>query len=78
MIERNSAVGLVDRLGNEGLVVREPSTGDRRKVELQLSARGRQVLAKLAAMRRDELRRSGPIMKRFFSELTHDQDNSGD
>jgi DNA-binding MarR family transcriptional regulator len=41
MIKHNSAVGLVDRLGNEGLVVREPSTVDRRKVELRLSARGR-------------------------------------
>jgi hypothetical protein len=27
------------------------------------------VLARLAAMHRDELRRIGPIMKRFFSEL---------
>jgi DNA-binding MarR family transcriptional regulator len=72
LIKHNSAVGLVDRLANEGLVVRETSTADRRKVELRLSSRGRQVLARLAAMHRDELRRIGPIMKRFFSELTHD------
>jgi DNA-binding MarR family transcriptional regulator len=78
LIKHNSAVGLVDRLANEGLVVREPSTADRRKVELRLSSRGRQVLARLAAMHRDELRRIGPIMKRFFSELTHDQGSSGD
>jgi len=78
LIKHNSAVGLVDRLANEGLVVREPSTVDRRKVELHLSSRGRQVLAKLAAMHRDELQRIGPIMERFFSELTHDQGNSGD
>ena len=69
LIKHNSAVGLVDRLADEGLVVRAPSTVDRRKVELRLSSRGRQVLAKLAAMHRDELRRIGPIMKRFFSEL---------
>jgi DNA-binding MarR family transcriptional regulator len=78
LIKHNSAVGLVDRLANEGLVVREPSTADRRKVELRLSSRGRQVLARLAAMHRDELRRIGPIMKRFFSELTHDHGSSGD
>ena len=74
LIKHNSAVGLVDRLADEGLVVREPSTVDRRKVELRLSSRGRQVLAKLAAMHRGELRRIGPIMKRFFSEITHDRD----
>jgi DNA-binding MarR family transcriptional regulator len=77
LIKHNSAVGLVDRLADEGLVVRAPSTVDRRKVELRLSSRGRQVLAKLAAMHRDELRRIGPIMKRFFSELAYDPSNSG-
>jgi DNA-binding MarR family transcriptional regulator len=78
LIKHNSAVGLVDRLVDEGLVVREPSIVDRRKVELRLSSRGRQVLARLAAMHRDELRRIGPIMKRFFSELTDDQGHGGD
>ena len=78
LIKHNSAVGLVDRLANEGLVVREPSTVDRRKVELRLSSRGRQVLAKLAAMHRGELRRIGPIMERFFADLTHDESGGGD
>ena len=72
LIKHNSAVGLVDRLANEGLVAREPSTTDRRKVELRLSVRGRRVLDRLAAMHRGELRRIGPLMKRFFSELTHE------
>ena len=72
LIKHNSAVGLVDRLVDKDLVVREHSTVDRRKVELRLSARGRRVLARLAAMHRGELRRIGPIMARFFSQLTHD------
>ena len=75
LIKHNSAVGLVDRLARNELVVREPSAIDRRKVELRLSPRGRRVLARLAAMHRGELQRIGPIMKRFFSELTHDKDN---
>ena len=70
LIKHNSAVGLVDRLAHEGLVLREASTVDRRKVELRLSPGGQQVLAKLAAMHRDELRRIGPVMKRFFSEFS--------
>lgn len=73
LIRHNSAVGLVDRLANEGLVVRKPSSVDLRKVELRLSSSGRQALSKLATMHRDELRRIGPIMKRFFSELTRDR-----
>ena len=69
LIKHNSAVGLVDRLVKEGLVRRTVSATDRRKVELQLSARGRQVLAKLAAMHRRELERIGPELKRLIAEV---------
>ena len=69
-IKHNSAVGLVDRLVQEHLVVRGPSEADRRKVELRLTGRGRQVLAKLAAMHRRELQRIGPILNAFFAELS--------
>ena len=72
LIKHNSAVGLVDRLVGRGLVVRHPSTVDRRKVELRLSTQGRRVLAELAAMHRGELRRIGPLMERFFAELTRE------
>ena len=68
-IKHNSAVGLVDRLVDEKLVLREVSSADRRKVELRLTGRGRQLLAKLAAMHRSELTRLGPVLSRFFAEL---------
>jgi DNA-binding MarR family transcriptional regulator len=70
LIKHNSAVELVDRLVRDALVVREPSSADRRKVELRLTSRGRQVLAKLAAVHRAELQRVGPILKRSFAELS--------
>jgi len=70
LIKHNSAVELVDRLSHEGLVVREPSSADRRKVELRLTGRGRQVLAKLAGMHRRELQRIGPVLKVFFARLS--------
>jgi DNA-binding MarR family transcriptional regulator len=76
LIKHNSAVGLVDRLAQDGLVVREPSTVDRRKVELCLTGRGRQVLSKLAAMHRRELQRIGPSLKRFFAELSRGESAS--
>lgn len=70
LIKHNSAVELVDRLVQQDLVVREASSADRRKVELRLTARGRQMLAKLASVHRRELRRLGPVLERFFGELS--------
>ena len=70
LIKHNSAVELVDRLVQQDLVMREASSADRRKVELRLTARGRQVLAKLAAVHRRELQRLGPLLNRFFAELS--------
>jgi DNA-binding MarR family transcriptional regulator len=69
LIKHNSAVGLVDRLAKEGLVRRASSARDRRKVELELTARGRQVLAKLAATHRRELERIGPELKRLIADV---------
>ena len=68
LIKHNSAVGLVDRLVDEGLATREPSKADRRKVELQLSTKGRQVLAKLAGVHRQELQRIGPHLESVIHE----------
>ena len=73
LIKHNSAVGLVDRLVREKLVVREPSEADRRKVELRLSARGRQVLAKLAGMHRRELERIGPLLKQLIADVFREE-----
>jgi DNA-binding MarR family transcriptional regulator len=70
LIKHNSAVGLVDRLTQEKLVAREPSSVDGRKVELRLTAHGRRVLARLAETHRRELQRIGPNLKRFFAELS--------
>jgi DNA-binding MarR family transcriptional regulator len=70
IIKHNSAVELVDRLVRQNRLARKASIGDRRKVELQLTARGRQVLAKLAAIHSSELQRIGPVLEKFFAELS--------
>ena len=72
-IKHNSAVGLVDRLAQEGLIARKPSSADRRKVELRLTARGRRVLSRLAATHRRQLRLSVPVMKRLLLELSRQE-----
>jgi DNA-binding MarR family transcriptional regulator len=69
LIKHNSAVGLVDRLAGEGLVLREASKTDRRKVQLRLSARGRQVLAKLAGMHRREIERIRPMLENLIADV---------
>lgn len=69
LIKHNSAVGLVDRLVRKGLVTREGSKADRRKVELHLTDRGQAVMARLAAVHRRELQRIGPFLKKFSAEL---------
>jgi DNA-binding MarR family transcriptional regulator len=70
LIKHNSAVELVDRLAREDLVTREASLADRRKVHLRLTEHGREVLGRLAAVHRRELQRIGPLLKRFFAELS--------
>ncbi|HXZ94105.1 MAG TPA: MarR family transcriptional regulator [Burkholderiales bacterium] len=70
LIKHNSAVGLVDRLAQEGLVARAQSRADRRKVELRLTARGRRVLAKLVATHSRELHRVGPGLRRVLRTLS--------
>lgn len=70
LIKHNSAVELVDRLVEQDLLKREASPRDRRKVELSLTARGRNVLAKLASVHRAELHRIGPVLERFFADLS--------
>jgi len=42
-------------------------------VELRLTARGHDILAKLAAVHRAELRRIGPDLERFFAAMSRRQ-----
>lgn len=64
-IAHHSAVGLVDRLGAQKLIIREASTEDRRQVYVRLSAHGTEVLQKLTNAHKDELRRLASV----FSDL---------
>jgi DNA-binding MarR family transcriptional regulator len=69
-LKHNSTVALVDRLAAEGLVVRESSSTDRRKVELHITSRGTRVLGKLAERHRTKLQGIGPGLEAFFRELS--------
>jgi DNA-binding MarR family transcriptional regulator len=70
IIRHNSAVGLVDRLGEQGLMSREPAPEDRRKVYLRLTAKGDRVLRALADVHREELRRIAPQLEALLHEIS--------
>jgi DNA-binding MarR family transcriptional regulator len=65
-IKHNSAVGLVDRIEQIGLVERRACENDRRSVVVGLTARGKKVLNQLAIQHRRELQRVAPSFLRHF------------
>ena len=68
-IRHHSAVGLVDRLVAQGLVVREQALTDRRQVYVAVTEHGADVLGRLAAVHRDELRHIGPQLNTLLQGL---------
>jgi DNA-binding MarR family transcriptional regulator len=68
-IRHHSAVGLVDRLVSNGLVIRKQQAGDRRQVHLALAEKGGRTLEKLAAAHKEQLRRVGPRIETLLKRL---------
>jgi DNA-binding MarR family transcriptional regulator len=66
LIKHNSAVGLVDRMEQLGLVSRRPSEIDRRSVVVSITPRGEGLFRKLARTHRRELQRIAPELGRQF------------
>ena len=69
-LRHNSVVELIDRLEKEKLVKREPDESDGRKVLIDLTTRGEQLLEKLSETHREQLDRTGPQLTRLLKELT--------
>jgi DNA-binding MarR family transcriptional regulator len=69
-IRHHSAVGLVDRLEDQGLVKRIPNAEDRRQVFIGLTAKGVRVLESLANIHRQELRNMGPQLCTMLEQIT--------
>ena len=68
-LRHHSAVGLVDRLVAEKLVIRVPSAEDRRQVLIQLTRRGETILEKLACLHRQQLKQIGPEICQLLERL---------
>jgi len=70
-IRHHSAVGLVDRLEEQGLVKRIPNAEDRRQVFIGLTDKGIRVLESLTNIHRQELRNMGPQLCTMLEQITN-------
>jgi DNA-binding MarR family transcriptional regulator len=68
-LQHHSAVGLVDRIEKLELVARRNSASDRRQVHVRLTRQGAQILERLSAAHRDELRRIGPELSALLERI---------
>lgn len=68
-VRHHSAVGLVDRLEADGLVVRQAASGDRRQVYVSVTDKGVAMLDRLTAAHREELHRVGPELHLLLQRL---------
>lgn len=73
-IKHHSAVGLVDRLVEQGLAARVPAEADRRQVLVTLTSRGLDLLAELTSAHRSELRRVGPELRTLLTRLAEEDE----
>jgi DNA-binding MarR family transcriptional regulator len=71
-IKHHSAVGLVDRLVDQGLATRVQAEGDRRQVLVSLTPHGLDLLAELTSTHRRELQRVGPELRTLLTRLSED------
>ena len=74
-IQHHSAVELVNRLSDAGLVRRHRGTQDRREVMLSLTAKGEKVLRELSLQHRAELRSAGPALVKALRQVTRGPNN---
>jgi DNA-binding MarR family transcriptional regulator len=75
-VRHHSAVGLVDRLEEQGLVERIHNSEDRRQVFISLTDKGIGVLKSLASTHREELRHLGPQLCNMLEQITSVTDGS--
>jgi DNA-binding MarR family transcriptional regulator len=74
-LKHNSTVELVDRSEREGLLARRPDAGDKRRVILRATRKGRLVLARLSG---DHARELNELAPRLMHALDHIKTHAGE
>lgn len=70
-VRHHSAVGLVNRLEQQGLAERTQNPEDKRQVFIALTKKGSAVLESLASMHKEELQRLGPQLCSMLEKISH-------
>lgn len=73
-IQHHSAVALVDRTEQRGLLTRTRNEVDRRQVLLRLTDQGEAALRTLATAHRQELQSAAPALIRILQDVVSDED----
>jgi DNA-binding MarR family transcriptional regulator len=73
-IQPNSAVELVRRCVENGLIVKRAANDDRRVVHLAITRRGEKLLEKLSQAHLTELRSMAPALTRMMNRLVDAED----
>lgn len=66
LVKHHSAGELVDRMEADGLVIRVPSKRDHRQVCVEITAKGKDLLDRLASIHKEELQRIGPQLRNLL------------
>jgi DNA-binding MarR family transcriptional regulator len=69
LLRHNSAVELVDRTIEQGLLRRTPDPTDHRRILLRVTAQGERMLASLAQYHLEELEQAGPELIRALRRV---------
>jgi DNA-binding MarR family transcriptional regulator len=73
LLKPQSAVELVDRLEDAGLVQRERDVADRRRVFLTLTAKANRILENLSAEHLSQIRRDAPDLIALLREVARER-----
>lgn len=77
LLKHNSAVELVDRTIEQGLLRRVPDATDHRRILLRVTPLGERLLASLASYHLDELEQAGPELIRALRRVLSMKQASG-
>jgi DNA-binding MarR family transcriptional regulator len=76
-IQHHSTVELVSRMAERGLIERHRDEHDQRRVLVNLTLYGEEVLMKLSLLHRMELRNTGPSLVKVLTALTGNLNGTG-
>ncbi len=76
-IQHHSAVELINRMEERGLIERSRDENDQRRVNISLTGNGDEVLRKLSLLHQEELGTTGPALVRTLMALTHEDNSNG-